>query len=260
MKTTDYRDVDEVLHLLSTGLRSILGKKLVALYLTGSLSYGDFDYESSDIDFLAVLTRELTKGQFEKIKEMHDRIGREVPYWARRLEGSYIPRKWLGRIRRPLGIRPYVNAGIVAMLPYGNEWLLNLYVLETCGITLVGQKPKELIPPIDIRDVREASKKNLLEEWEPKTRELQPFTHPDYDSSHLQAYAILTMCRILHRAELDTVASKRQASAWAKKTYQQCSSLIEAAENWKHGIELNRQEETRAFIRFVVKQINGPQP
>ena len=257
MKLTKYNDVNKVLSLLSADLQKTLGSKLVALYLTGSLSYGDFDYGSSDIDFLAVLAQELSDNELQVVKEMHDSIGRQVPYWAKRLEGSYIPQKWLDSIEKPSGKRPYVNAGFVALLPYGDEWLLNLYVLYECGITLLGKNPKQLIQPIDIEDVREASRKNLLEEWEPKSNEKNPFTHPKYDSSHLQAYAILTMCRILHRAKVDTVASKREASSWVKETYKQWASLIEEAGNWKHGIKLDKQEEAKAFIKFVVSEVKN---
>lgn len=168
MKVTQYPDVNEVLSLLSTQLQEIFGDKLVALYLTGSLSYGDFDYGSSDIDFLAVLSKDLTANELLAIKKMHQEIGKQVPYWAKRLEGSYIPQEWLNNFAKPLKKRPYVNAGYVALLPYGDEWLLNLYVLSECGITLLGKKPQELIKAIDIKDVREASKKNLLNEWKPK--------------------------------------------------------------------------------------------
>lgn len=255
MKLTKYNDINKVLSLLSADLQKTLGSKLVALYITGSLSYGDFDYGSSDIDFLAVLTQELSDNELQSVKEMHDSIGRQVPYWAKRLEGSYIPQKWLDSIEKPSGKRPYVNAGFVALLPYGDEWLLNLYVLHECGISLLGKNPKQHILPIDIEDVREASRKNLLEEWEPKSKEKNPFTHPKYDSSHLQAYAILTMCRILHRAKVDTVASKREASSWVKETYKHWASLIEEAEHWKHGIKLDKQEEAKAFIKFVVSEV-----
>ena len=70
MKLTQYPDVNEVLNLLSTQLQEIFGDKLIALYLTGSLSYGDFDYGSSDIDFLAVLSKDLTANELLAIKKM----------------------------------------------------------------------------------------------------------------------------------------------------------------------------------------------
>lgn len=257
MKVSQYPDVNEVLSLLSTQLQEIFGDKLLALYLTGSLSYGDFDYGSSDIDFLAVLNKDLTANELSAIKNMHQEIAKQVPYWAKRLEGSYVPQEWLNNFTKPLKKRPYVNAGYVALLPYGDEWLLNLYVLYECGITLWGKTPQELIKAININDVRKASKQNLLNEWKAKLQEKDPFVHPKYDSSHLQAYAILTMCRILHRAKIDTVASKKKAAVWVKKTYPHWLSLIEEAENWQHGIKLDQQEQVKALIKFVLQEVTN---
>lgn len=257
MKLTKYQEVNQVLELLSASLQEILADKLVALYLIGSLSYGDFDYGSSDIDFLAVLTQELNDVEFEAIKKMHRRIAEKVPYWAKRLEGSYIPQQWLRSTKKPQKKRGYVNAGFVTMLPFENEWLIDLYVMYEYGIILFGKSPKQLMQQVDIRDVRKASKKNLLAEWAPKLKEQNPFVHPKYDRSHLQAYAILTMCRILHLASIETVASKKEASSWVKKTYKQWANLIEEAERWKHGIKLNREEETKSFIKFAIDEITN---
>lgn len=257
MKPTKYEDVNEVLDLLTSNLQKILGKKLVAFYLTGSLTYSDFDYGSSDIDFLVVLTSELTITEIEGIKIMHRMIAKKVPYWEKRLEGSYIPRLWLGRINRPRNKRAYVNAGTVAMLPYGNEWLLNLHALYDYGIPFIGESPKKLIKPIDINDVKKASRKNLFEEWLPKLKEENPFTNPNYDSSHLQAYAILTMCRILYLTCNNKSASKKVAAEWTRKTYKPWSNLIESAESWHHGIKLNKHKEIKEFIKFVADTVKN---
>jgi hypothetical protein len=62
----------------------------------------------------------------------------------------------------------------------------------------------------------------------------------------------LTLCRILHRAKNDTVASKRVASAWVKKTYgKPWSDLIEKAESWQHGQEMDEVDGLLKFIRFA---------
>src|SRR5271166_2481745 len=59
--------------------------------------------------------------------------------------------------------------------PTTNEhWRFCLYVLYERGVSLIGPGPKALIGPVDIRDVREASKKDLLEEWEPKLQDPTP--------------------------------------------------------------------------------------
>jgi predicted nucleotidyltransferase len=46
------------------GVKRLLGKKIVGLYLSGSLVYGDFVPERSDIDLQAVVRNPLTEDEF----------------------------------------------------------------------------------------------------------------------------------------------------------------------------------------------------
>jgi predicted nucleotidyltransferase len=253
---TPYQDVNTLLALLSKNLAEILDGQLVGLYLTGSLTSGDFDRGSSDIDFLLVLTHPLSAKQLKQIKNMHSRIGKDFPVWEKRIEGSYITKNMLSSTKPPKESRPYVNAGKMWNLVYGNEWILNLHVLYECGIALLGPDPKELIGSVNLDAVREASKRNLIQEWQPKLKDPSAFRSDDYDSNHLQAYAVLTMCRILYLAKNDGVASKRVASTWAKKTYgRPWSDLVKKAEDWQHGKEMNAEEQTKDFIKFTVKEV-----
>ncbi|MGI0015368.1 MAG: nucleotidyltransferase domain-containing protein, partial [Nitrososphaera sp.] len=218
---TFHKDVNDILATLVDELLKILGSQLVGLYLTGSLTYGDFDPGSSDIDFLAILNRELSDGQRLRIQRMHSTIADQYPKWSKRIEGSYITRDMLSSTGPPRKPRPYINAGEFWHPDprYGNEWLVNLSALRETGVALVGPDPKAIILPVDIDAVREASKEDLHAEWLPKLRDPSPFHKLGYESSHLQAYAILTMCRILYRDKNDGVASKRIASEWVKRTY-----------------------------------------
>jgi hypothetical protein len=139
--------------------------------------------------------------------------------------------------------------------PYGNEWLLNLHVLRECGIALQGPGPAELIGEIDIAEVRSASARDLFDERLPEADNAAAF-----EDSHIQAYVTLTLCRILHRAFNDEVASKRAAAAWVKAQYgEPWRSLVERAERWHHGQELGANAETRAFIRFVADELQSAQ-
>jgi predicted nucleotidyltransferase len=47
---TPYQDINKILSSMANSIQDILGKNLVGLYLFGSLSYGDFNPNSSDID------------------------------------------------------------------------------------------------------------------------------------------------------------------------------------------------------------------
>lgn len=253
-----HEDVNNVLAVLADELLKILGSQLTGLYLTGSLTYGDFDPGSSDIDFLAILNRELSDRQRLRIQQMHAAIADEHPKWSKRIEGSYITEDMLSSTEPPKKPRPYINGGRLwgPDPAYGYEWLINLYVLRETGVALIGPDPTEMTPPVNIADVREASKRDLHADWALKLRDPSPFDKSGYDSSHLQAYAILTMCRILYRARNDGVASKRAASDWVKKTYgRSWRGLVEKAENWQHGQRLDEEEETLEFIGFVLQEV-----
>lgn len=253
---TPHQDVNEILCTLAQRLRDVLGDQLVGLYLTGSLTYGDFHRGSSDIDFLAILDRPLARPQHEEVQALHRRIGETYPVWAERIEGSYITQGMLESTVPPQTPRPYLNGGKFwdPDPRYGNEWLLNLHVLYERGVALVGPEPRTLFGPVDINAVREASRKDLLEEWEPKLKDESFF-----QTSHYVAYVILTLCRILHRARYDTVASKRVAAAWVKRTYgKPWSDVIEQAERWQHGQELNLADEAKNFVKFAVAEVSPP--
>ena len=58
-RPTKYPEVNKILDLLLTSVSQVLGNQLVGMYLYGSLSSGDFDPQSSDIDFLVVTTSSL---------------------------------------------------------------------------------------------------------------------------------------------------------------------------------------------------------
>src|SRR3989338_7419955 len=253
-KLTSYSDVNDTLVMLTEGVEEIIGNKLVGLYLTGSLTYGDFNPDSSDIDFLVIMKESLSQDQLQQIIKMHNKIGASNPKWAKRIEGSYITQAMLIEApppKKPKTSRPYINEGQIHDYQYGNEWTINFYVLYENGIALIGPEPKEIIVPVSMEAVREASRRDLYEEWEPKLKDTAWL-----ENSHYQAYIILTMCRILYRATHTDVSSKKVASTWAKKELgKPWSDLIEKAEKWRHGLQMNSLDDTVAFIRFVMTKV-----
>jgi len=252
---TKYEDVNQVLELLTDGLVKLLNTKLVGLYLTGSLTYGDFNRESSDIDFIAVLKVELTDNEFEKIRELHKVIAGKAPHWSKTLEGSYITLDMLETTEAPADERPYVNGGKLSYCRYGNEWIINLYALQECGRVLFGKDLSSILPRVTIEQVRAASKDDLLKEWAQKIDDPDAFSSPGYDPEHIKNYATLTMCRILHRVNNDNIASKKVASKWVKKTYPEWTNLVERAERWVHGAKMGSDEEVKNFISFTVDRV-----
>jgi len=251
-------DIRQLVSELQNGIGVTLGPTLAGLYLTGSLSYGDFDPGSSDIDYLAVLRQPLTRSQRAALIDLHAEAGRIHPNWGERIEGSYVTLDMLPSIEPPAAPRPYINQGKFwdPDPQYGNEWLINRYVLQECGIALIGLPFRDLTPPVGIDRVRAASARDLFDEWLPQVDD--PHFLPD---SHHEAYTTLTMCRILHRQFNDDVVSKRGAASWVRERVEpRWQHLIDAALEWRHGQVLERRADVCAFIRFTSGVMRHPTP
>ena len=102
-------DVRSILDDLRDAIDRTFGERLLAVYLTGSLTYGDFDAGSSDIDYLAVLTEPVTDAERSQLIAAHAEIFNRLPVWRERIEGSFITRAMLASVLPPECGRPYVN-------------------------------------------------------------------------------------------------------------------------------------------------------
>lgn len=255
-KVTPYHDVNDVLCFLAQSIQNIFGNQLVGIYLTGSLTYGDFDMGRSDVDLAVVLKNPASGEKIEQIKKLHQDTEQKFEKWSKRIECSYIPLEMLKSILPPEKPRPYFGGGIFyPEAPYGNEWIINQYFLYKCGIALIGPDFKTLVEPINTKDVQEASIRDLYKEWEPK------ITDAAYlEDSHQQSYVVLNLCRILYTVMQNDAVSKKVATSWAKQEYPEWKDLIEAADNWHYGIKMERQKEVIEFIKFVVDKVKEKSP
>jgi len=249
---TPYPVINTVLSEWKQGLKSLLGKKIVGLYLCGSLAYGDFRPDRSDIDLQAVVRNRLTEAELKSIEHLHKEVERNCPEWAGRIECSYVPLELMRELTPPARPRPWWGFGtLYAEAPAGNEWIINHYLLSKHGITLEGPDFKELIPPIDLQSVRQASARDLFQEWVPKANDSAWLSN-----SHYQSYLVLNLCRILHTVIHGQPSSKEVSGHWVKATYPQWTDLIGEAERWAYGDEMNRQTDAAAFLRFAVERVN----
>lgn len=116
---------------------------------------------------------------------------------------------------------------------------------------MIGPDFKTLVRPISIEDVRDACIQDLFQEWQAKIMD------PIYlENSHYQSYVVLNLCRILYTVMCHSTTTKKASAAWVKLEFApQWNNLIQTAENWSYGQEMNLKEETIEFIKFVVNKI-----
>jgi hypothetical protein len=249
---TPYPAINNVLTAWAEGLKRLLGKQIVGLYLSGSLAYGDFVPDRSDIDLQAVVSGPLTEDELNLIEQLHQNIERGCPEWANRIECSYVPGELMREPTPPRTPRPWWGFGtLYRAAPAGNEWIINHYLLARHGIVIAGPDFRELIPPIDIDSVRHASARDLFQEWVPKVDDAAWLSN-----SHFQSYLVLNLCRILHTVIQGQPGSKKVAGQWAKSEYPQWKNLIEEAERWRYGAEMKRRADAVAFLRFAVDRVS----
>lgn len=242
---TSYEAVNTILRLLFGKIQGILGDQLIGFYLYGSLSLGDFDPASSDIDFLVVTAENLPEEVLGRLREMHAEIASSGLPYATKLEGSYIPRAAIRRYdperthHPTIGVDWPFHVGL-----HGWNWILEYHIVREYGVIEWGPSPSTLIDPISPSRLQAAVCEQLKSRWQTQLDDPEWLRPRDY-----QAFAVLTLCRALYTLHQGTVSSKPQAAAWAQEMYPSWRPMIERALIWRSHHENDDVTETMAFLR-----------
>ena len=245
---TPYPDVNEVLNLLLVKAKVILGGQMTGLYLYGSLSSGDFDPHSSDIDFAFVTESVLPPETIAALEVMHHEIWAGGLKWAAKLEGAYVPKRLIRRHDSHSPAIPTVNEGAFYLAELGSDWVIQRHVIRECGVVLAGPHPQTLIDPVSPDDIRQSVLGVLREWWFPMLE------NPEWlaeRGSEYHAYAVMTMCRALHALRHGTIVSKPVAAQWAQENYPGWKDLIALALCSQHGENPAFLEAALNFLRFT---------
>ena len=139
---TLYQDVNEVLSLLLKNTKEILKGEFVGMYLYGSLSSGDFNPESSDIDFLVVTEDYLPGTIISQLETMHKETWATNVQRAGKLEGAYIPKELIRKhVLNGLPC-PTINEGSFYLDTPGSDWIIQRHVVREYGVVIEGPDPK----------------------------------------------------------------------------------------------------------------------
>ena len=144
---TPYQDVNDILNLLLINVKEILQAQFVGMYLYGSLSSGDFNPATSDIDFLVVTTDILSEETISELEAMHNRTCTWATNLKRagKLEGAYVPKELIHRHDSNGTPCPIINEGKFFVEKLGSDWIIQRYVVREYGVVIEGPNPKTLI-------------------------------------------------------------------------------------------------------------------
>ena len=253
MAVTPYPDIDELLSSLLDQMQRILDKKLIGLYLYGSLVTGDFDSEVSDLDLLAATASDLDDQEFDQLQKMHHDFVRHHPQWDNRIEIAYLSVAALKTFRSQVSKIAIISPGEpFHVKEAGKDWLINWWIIREQGVPLFGPSPTALIDPISKAEFLQAVQDQAQDwgEW---------VNHMHHRKS--QAYAILTLCRALYAYQTGEQVSKKQAAQWAQAHLPTWAPVIQTALAWRNerGEEEVDHEasfpDTVRFVHVVIEQI-----
>jgi aminoglycoside adenylyltransferase-like protein len=232
-------------------VQAILQDKLIGLYLCGSLSWGDFDPGSSDVDFLIVTTEELAGTVLDALHGIHASIAASENPYAQRVEGSYISHAALRRYDPDNARHPSIGVDWeFQVAEHGSHWIIERHIVRERGVIVWGPSPRTLIDPVSPHQLRAAVCVALEHFWQKKVSGPEPeWLRPrDY-----QAFAALTMCRALFTLSRGQIVSKPRAATWALQTLDpRWRVLIERALIWRHQHDKDDLTETLEFVRFAL--------
>jgi predicted nucleotidyltransferase len=244
---TPYPDINEVLQLLAQKLQQTLKDKLFGLYLYGSLASGDFNPQSSDIDFVVVTTEELPESIHPVLEALHRRIWDSGLEWAKKLEGTYFPVKSMHHHNLNDPPRPHVNESRFFVCRQETDWIINRDTLFRNGVVITGPPPRSFIAPVTAGAIRRCVIEGLRTDWSPRLDDRAWLQRPAN-----QAFVVLTNCRALYTLRYGTVKSKPVSARWALKTLgKRWHSLITAAMQWQHGLPAGNIELTLDMMRYT---------
>lgn len=238
------------LDALLAAVRETLGAQFVGLYLYGSLAGGDFDPQTSDIDFVVVTDGDLNDATVNALDALHRRLWASGDKWAAKLEGSYIPQAALRRYTPGDPPRPTINEGRFYVAPHGSDWIIQRHLIREHSAVLVGPDPRTLIDPVPAEDIRTAVRGVLREWWQPMLDDPTFLERADY-----QAFAVLTMCRVLYTLAHGDIASKPVSARWAQDALgPRWRDLIAQAVAWRPGDPFDRMDDVLALLRLTVER------
>jgi predicted nucleotidyltransferase len=263
-----YPELRPVLNAFVDEVAAALSENLVGIYLVGSIASGDFDLDS-DVDFLVVTKTELSEANMKTLQDIHTRIHNLDGYPARHLEGSYISisdlNDWAMVGKKELYY--FDNGSTVSeQSTHDNQWHVR-WILRERGITLVGQKPKEILLAIPTNELINEIKAAMIENMQLFQNEIN---HPRnfFNSRFGQSFFVLTYCRMLHTLQTGTVQSKKAGVLWARQFVDpKWIKIIEQAWNEREGVRFGVKigqraedallQETLGFMKYAIAQIDN---
>lgn len=191
--------------------QAILQQKLTGIYIHGSLAFGCFHWECSDIDFLVVVNTALTQTEKESLIRCLLQLDASAP--PKGFEMSVVLEEACRTPVWPVSYelhysrrhKPYYQADLSGHCRVCNgtdpDLAAHFAVIRAAGYALCGNPIENVFAPVP----RHAYLRSLLPDLQSAAADIE----------QAPIYAILNLCRSLAYVKEGTILSKQQGGDWA---------------------------------------------
>jgi len=238
-----------------------LGGLLEGLYVHGSIALGAFEPGLSDVDFIGVLGRRLTKDEIVGLTRVHRAI--EEEYACCPLSGIYLQWSELGQLEDAIESAPYYHDGILHASGHNDINLVTWWLLQNRGIGLRGPDPGSLAYTVDWSVLLNWVRQNLNSYWVRFTRD--PVRIAWLFTDYGVQWTVLGVLRQLYTFREHGITSKTAAGEyglahlpqrWHPLIYE-AISIRQRSIRSDYGVGTRRAAECYRFLKYIIPETNN---
>jgi hypothetical protein len=237
-----------------------------SFFIYGSLSLDAFVDGISDIDFVAVVDREVSDENIETLKNIHGTIKKEFPKTD--LMGLYITAENLRQIRTDdAQCHHFIDGKYKGLIKFDRN-SIDAYQLKRYGIAIRGMKTENLDYEVDW-DILLAGMKNNLNtywvKWVNRCRRFSIFYIGLLFDLKLVEWGVLGVTRLYYSFYERDITSKLGAGKYAlEKMPQRWHRIIRESMKLRQGKQksyyrsiIKRRADALNYMEYVINEINS---
>ncbi len=248
--------IESLLSRILSASRVILGEDLTGLYVHGSLAFGCFSWDISDVDFLIVARRIPSDGQKAGLIHALLEIDREAP--PKGIEMSLLTEEACRRFRHPMPFELHFShehlerarkdpeAFAASMRGDDRDLAAHVRITRLCGIPLYGPDPSELFAPVPDGAYTDALLYDIGDAAQSVTSS--------------PVYTVLNLCRVAAWKEERKILSKKEGGEWGLSVLPELyrgtvSDALSAYGRGCGGPGITERESLERFARYMLARI-----
>jgi hypothetical protein len=249
--------LEDYLSLTNKELPDLIG----GFYIVGSIALDGFNERFSDVDFVAVLNRNMAQGEIEKLSTIHQLVEKHFPKW--KLSGCYLRNDNLGRLENEIKPHPYYHDGKFHKEGYFEINSITWWILKNHGIAIIGKEAADLPFTVDWDLLIARMKENLNSYWLGWTNRMDGFLVMLSDWG-IQ-WTILGVLRQYYTLRENSITTKTRAAEYAltclpgrwHPLIQEAIDIRAGKKGSHYRSSLIRMMDAVKFLKYVIQNSNA---